>query len=132
MMTAIPAGAYQAYRTTQIQTASPAELILLLYDGAIKYCKQAQLHLENGEKELAHNALIRSQDIIDELAVSLDFSASEEIAKGLAQLYDYMGQRLIEANIKKDKAPIAEVVAMLEELRETWSEAAKLAQRRGS
>ena len=131
-MTAIPAGAYQAYRPTQIQTASPAELILLLYDGAIKYCKQAQLHLENGEKELAHNALIRSQDIIDELAVSLDFSASEEIAKGLAQLYDSMGQRLTEANIKKDKAPIAEVVAMLEELRETWSEAAKLAQRRGS
>ena len=130
MMTAIPAGAYQAYRTTQIQTASPAELILLLYDGAIKYCKQAQLHLENGEKELAHNALIRSQDIIDELAVSLDFSASEEIAQGLAQLYDYMGQRLIEANIKKDKAPITEVVAMLQELRETWAEVAKMAQRR--
>ena len=129
-MTAIPAGAYQAYRTTQIQTASPAELILLLYDGAIKYCKQAQLHLENGEKELAHNALIRSQDIIDELAVSLDFSASEEIAQGLAQLYDYMGQRLIEANIKKDKAPITEVVAMLQELRETWAEVAKMAQRR--
>ena len=129
-MTAIPAGAYQAYRTTQIQTASPAELILLLYDGAIKYCKQAEVHLDNGEKELAHNALLKSQDIIDELAVSLDFSASEEIAQGLAQLYDYMGQRLIEANIKKDKAPITEVVAMLQELRETWAEVAKMAQRR--
>ena len=129
-MTAIPVEAYQAYRTTQVQTASPAELILLLYDGAIKYCRQAEAHLDNGERELAHNALLRSQDIIDELAVSLDFSAGEEIAQGLLQLYDYMGQRLVEANIHKDKAPITEVAAMLQELRETWAEAARLVQRR--
>ena len=131
MMPAIPAGAYQAYRNTQVQTASPAELVLLLYDGAIKFCKQAEMYLDRGDKEQAHNALIRSQDIIDELAASLDSSASEEIAKGLSQLYDYMVQRLIEANIKKDKAPIEEVVTMLQELRETWAEAARLAQRRG-
>jgi flagellar protein FliS len=130
MMTAIPVEAYQAYRTTQVQTSSPAELILLLYDGAIKYCRQAEAHLDNGERELAHNALLRSQDIIDELAVSLDFSAGEEIAQGLLQLYDYMGQRLVEANIHKDKAPITEVAAMLQELRETWAEAARLVQRR--
>ncbi len=129
-MTAIPVEAYQAYRTTQVQTSSPAELILLLYDGAIKYCRQAEAHLDNGERELAHNALLRSQDIIDELAVSLDFSAGEEIAQGLSQLYDYMGQRLVEANIHKDKAPITEVAAMLQELRETWAEAARLVQRR--
>jgi len=129
-MTAIPVEAYQAYRTTQVQTSSPAELILLLYDGAIKYCRQAEAHLDNGERELAHNALLRSQDIIDELAVSLDFSAGEEIAQGLLQLYDYMGQRLVEANIHKDKAPITEVAAMLQELRETWAEAARLVQRR--
>jgi flagellar protein FliS len=130
MMTAIPVEAYQAYRTTQVQTSSPAELILLLYDGAIKYCRQAEAHLDNGERELAHNALLRSQDIIDELAVSLDFSAGEEIAQGLLQLYDYMGQRLVEANIHKDKAPITEVAAMLQELREAWAEAARLVQRR--
>ncbi|MGI6566591.1 MAG: flagellar export chaperone FliS [Firmicutes bacterium] len=129
-MTAIPVEAYQAYRTTQVQTSSPAELILLLYDGAIKYCRQAEAHLDNGERELAHNALLRSQDIIDELAVSLDFSAGEEIAQGLLQLYDYMGQRLVEANIHKDKAPITEVAAMLQELREAWAEAARLVQRR--
>ncbi len=129
-MTAIPVEAYQAYRTTQVQTSSPAELILLLYDGAIKYCRQAEAHPDNGERELAHNALLRSQDIIDELAVSLDFSAGEEIAQGLLQLYDYMGQRLVEANIHKDKAPITEVAAMLQELRETWAEAARLVQRR--
>ncbi len=129
-MTAIPVEAYQAYRTTQVQTSSPAELILLLYDGAIKYCRQAEAHLDNGERELAHNALLRSQDIIDELAVSLDFSAGEEIAQGLSQLYDYMGQRLVEANIHKDKAPITEVAAMLQELREAWAEAARLVQRR--
>ena len=129
-MTAIPVEAYQAYRTTQVQTSSPAELILLLYDGAIKYCRQAEAHLDNGERELAHNALLRSQDIIDELAVYLDFSAGEEIAQGLLQLYDNMGQRLVEANIHKDKAPITEVAAMLQELREAWAEAARLVQRR--
>ena len=129
-MTAIPVEAYQAYRTTQVQTSSPAELILLLYDGAIKYCRQAEAHLDNGERELAHNALLRRQDIIDELAESLDFSAGEEIAQGLLQLYDNMGQRLGEANIHKDKAPITEVAAMLQELREAWAEAARLVQRR--
>lgn len=124
---ALPTGVYQAYRTTQVQTASPADLLLLLYDGAIKWCRQAEIHLDNGDREEAHKALLRSQDIIDELMVSLDHSAGP-IAEGLSQLYDYMRWRLIEANIQKNKEPIAEVVKMLEELRETWDQAAKSVQ----
>lgn len=129
---ALPTGVYQAYRTTQIQTASPADLLLLLYDGAIKWCKQAEAYLDNGQGELAHKALLKGQDIIDELVISLDFSAGGEIAQGLYQLYDYMRRRLIEANIKKEKELVAEVVAMLQELRETWAEVAGRVQHRGS
>lgn len=125
---ALPTGAYQAYRTTQIKTASPADLLLLLYDGAIKWCKLAEMHLDSGEGELAHQALLRGQDILDELVISLDFSAGGEIAQGLYQLYDYMRRRLIEANIKKDKELVIEIVGMLQELREVWLEASKAAQ----
>jgi flagellar protein FliS len=128
---ALPAGVYQAYRTTQIQTASPADLLLLLYDGAIKWCKQAEVHLDDGQGEHANEALLKSQDIIDELIVNLDFSAGGEIAQGLYQLYDYMRWCLIEANIKKDKEPVTQVVAMLEELRETWAEVAGRVQHHG-
>ena len=126
-MAALPAGVYQAYRTTQVQTASPADLLLMLYDGAIKWCKKAEMHLDNNEGEQAHKALLKSQDIIDELMVSLDPSAGA-IAQGLSQLYDYMRWRLVEANMQKSKEPITEVVKMLEELRETWAEAAKSVQ----
>ena len=122
---ALPTGVYQAYRTTQIQTASSADLLLLLYDGAIKWCKQAEVHLDSGQGELAHKALLKSQDIIDELIVSLDFSAGQEIAQGLYQLYDYMRRCLIEANMKKEKEPVVQVAAMLEELRDTWAEVAR-------
>lgn len=128
---ALPTG-YQAYRTTQIQTSSPLDLVLLLYDGAIKLCKQAELHMEREQREEAHQALLKSQDIIDELIVSLDFSAGEEIAQGLYELYDYMRRRLIEANIKKEKELVAEVVGMLQELRETWAEVATIIQQQGS
>ncbi len=123
--------AYQAYRTTQIQTASPTELILLLYDGAIKWCKQAVMHLGSSDLEAAHQALVKAQDIISELNVSLDFSASQEIAQGLSQLYDYMYDRLVESNIKKEAEPITEVIGMLEEMREMWAEVARAAQSQG-
>ena len=84
------------------------------------------------QREEAHQALLKSQDIIDELIVSLDFSAGEEIAQGLYELYDYMRRRLIEANIKKEKELVAEVVGMLQELRETWAEVATIIQQQGS
>ena len=86
----------------------------------------------SGEQRLeaAHQALVKAQDIISELNVSLDFSASQEIAQGLSQLYDYMYDRLVESNIKKEAEPITEVIGMLEEMREMWAEVARAAQSR--
>ena len=123
--------AYEAYRTTQVKTSSPADLLLLLYDGAIKWCQKAVIHLNSGDGEAAHQALLKSQDIISELMISLDFAAGEEIAQGLYQLYDYMYSRLVEANIKKEEELVAEVVGMLQEMREMWGQVAKQVQYQG-
>ena len=68
------AHAYQIYRQTQVSTASPGELLLMLYDGAIRFARQAQEHLNRGEIEAASNRLIRVQDIVNELNLSLDLS----------------------------------------------------------
>lgn len=122
---------YDAYRTTQVKTSSPADLLLMLYDGGIKWCQKASIHLEQGEGEAAHQALLKSQDIISELMISLDFSADEEIAQGLYDLYDYMHNRLVEANIKKDGAMVTEVAGMLREMRDVWSQVAKQVQHQG-
>lgn len=122
---AVQAGAYQAYRNTQIQTASSSELLLMLYDGAIKFCKQALVHLEDCNWEAVHNSLTKVQDIIAELSMSLNFAAGGEIATSLHQLYDYMERRLIEANVQKKAEPVQEVLGMLNELRDAWAEAAR-------
>ncbi|NLK07684.1 MAG: flagellar export chaperone FliS [Firmicutes bacterium] len=119
------ASGYEAYKTTKVKTSSPAHLLLMLYDGGIKWCQKAINHLEKEEKEAAHAALLKSQDIISELMIALDFSANEELAQGLYALYDYMYDRLVEANIKKDKQGAVEVLEMLKEMREMWDEVVK-------
>ncbi|HPT83788.1 MAG TPA: flagellar export chaperone FliS [Limnochordia bacterium] len=115
------AHAYQMYRQTQVSTASPGELVLMLFDGAIRFARQAQEHIERGELEAANSKLIRVQDIVSELNLSLDLSAGE-IAHNLQQLYTYIYDRLVEANVKKDTAIIDEALKLLVELRDTWEQ----------
>jgi flagellar protein FliS len=116
------ANPYRVYRETQIQTASGLELVVLLYNGAIKFLKQAAQAIQEKQVVPAHNALIRAQDIISELRVTLNHDAGGEIARALDQLYEYMNRRLMEANLHKELAPVQEVTQMLEELRDTWQE----------
>lgn len=118
-MVAIP-NPYETYRRTQVQTAAPGELLLLLYDGAIKFAYQAKAAISAKDAATAHNKLVRVQDIIRELSVTLDHDASPEIAGRLALLYDYMMHLLVQANIKKDCEPLDQVIGMLQELRQTW------------
>lgn len=124
-MQTMNANPYRAYRQTQVRTASGMDLILLLYNGAIKFLKQAVKALEKRELESAHHALIRAQDIISELSVSLNHDVGGEISHSLEQLYDYMNWRLVQANVRKDIEPVTEVINMLEELRDTWAEVSK-------
>jgi flagellar protein FliS len=124
----------RSYRETQIKTAAQGRLILMLYDGAIKFLNLAREGLESKHRkydEVSTN-LIRSQDIISELMVSLDFDRGGEIARGLFSLYMYCNRRILDGNIQKDTAPLEEVRQILSELREAWASIADKSPAEGS
>lgn len=111
----------QAYQSNAVTTASPAELTLMLYNGAIKFLKQAKLAIEGKQLGNAHELLIRVQDILNELILTLD--RSYPISEQFLALYDYMLHRTIEANVKKDHTIIDEVEGFFSQFRDTWKEA---------
>ncbi len=113
--------AYQAYRQTKVSTASQGELLIMLYDGAIRFAHQARGHLLKNELEQANEKLIRAQDIVNELNFSLDLDAGE-IAVNLERLYDYIYELLVQANIKKEPEHIDSALEMLNGLRDAWSQ----------
>lgn len=123
--TMIKNNAHQQYQNNMVKTASPQELTLMLYGGLVKFLNIAIQGIEEGSVEKANNNIVRAQDIIEEFMSTLDMSY--EVSKGLMALYDYMNTRLIEANIKKDKAIAEEVLMFAEQMRDTWAQAMKLA-----
>lgn len=114
--------AYQRYKDAQYSTASPEQLMLMLYEGAIKFARQAQEEMREKNIEGANNKLKKTGDIISELMVSLDMEQGGEIARNLYNLYDYMSRRLIQANIRKDPGLVDEVINLLTSLKESWEE----------
>lgn len=119
---------YQTYQQNQVNTASPGELTLMLYNGAVKFIKQAKQAISNNQMEQSNNYIVRVQEIVTELMVTLNMDY--EISQQLMQLYDYMKRRLIEANLKKDTEILSEVEELILDLRQTWTEAMKLAKQR--
>lgn len=113
------------YLETAIQTATPAQLLIMLYDGAIRFCKGGIEAIKNQDKEEANRCICRAEDIILEFVVMMD--KSSPIAEGLIRMYDYMYFRLVEANTKKSVEPAEEVLGYLIELKETWVNAAMIA-----
>ena len=113
------------YKSMQILSSKPEKLILLLYDGAIKFIRQGQHSMEDQNLEDAHNNLIRAQNILVELMGSLNFDKGGEIASNLFRIYEFMHHTLVQANIKKDPATLARVVEQLKRLRESWFQALK-------
>jgi flagellar protein FliS len=116
---------YAQYKQNMAMTAPPQELTLMLYDGAIKFIKQAIMYTQEKKYDKASHFNVRAQDIISELNTTLDMQY--EISHNLRSLYDYMMRRLVEANIKKDANILDEVLGFVTELRDTWKEAMKLA-----
>ncbi len=115
----------QQYQTQAVTTASPAQLVQMLYHGAVgavTRAEQALLRGGDGVIESAHDDLVRAQDIITELVVSLDHEAGGDIATNLARLYDYCLDRLRRANLDKDPALLPSVRAVLADLAEAWEE----------
>jgi flagellar protein FliS len=116
--------AYNKYQNNTILTASPQELTLMLYNGAIKFCNQAIISIENSEMQKAHNYITRVEDIIEEFIITLDDKYS--VYESFKRMYDYVNERLIEANMNKDIEILNEVLGYLRELRDTWKEVMKL------
>jgi flagellar protein FliS len=117
-----------SYQNTQISTATKEQLLLITYDIGIRACRMAEaaLDAENDKTQdldLAHREILRAQEVIRELMVTLNTEKGGEMAQNLMRLYDYMYQQLVEANVKKDPKNIRTVLTMLEDLKETWEEA---------
>lgn len=114
------------YKSQQIMTASPGQLTLMLYNGALRFLNESILAMEQGDIQKAHNANMRVQDIVHEFVVTLDMSY--EISKGFAQLYEYTEYCLIQGNIKQDVAQLHHAKDVLLGLRDAWVGAMKQTQ----
>jgi flagellar protein FliS len=122
--------AYAQYNNNKILTATPAELTLMLYEGAIKFCNIAEEAIDNGDVQKAHKNIIKTQKIIDYLRQTLDMKYG--VSKDFENIYKYLSQRLIEANIKKDKAILEEINTHLRSVRDTWKEVMRLNREKGN
>jgi len=116
--------AYAQYNNSKIMTASPAELSLMLYEGAIKFCNIAIMGIEQKDIEKTHINIIKAKNIIMEFQITLDHKYP--VAKEFENVYRYLYDRLVEANIKKDKEIIEEVLFHLRGMRDTWKEVMRL------
>jgi flagellar protein FliS len=110
----------ETYRSAAVTTQSKGRLIVLLYDGAIKFMKLAIKELEAQNYEAKGRYISRAQDIINELNAVLDVDAGGEIAANLRKLYCFMNRRLAEANTQRDPQIIREVITLMEELNQSW------------
>ncbi|WP_438435475.1 flagellar export chaperone FliS [Gorillibacterium sp. sgz500922] len=113
------------YLETTVATATPAQLLIMLCDGAIRFIRLAMEAMKNNQPQEANRQFQRAQAIVSEFIITLDRSAP--ISENLLRLYDYFNRRLIEANMAKDPEPAQEVIGYLQELKETWMQAAKKA-----
>lgn len=111
---------YAAYANNKITTASPAELTLMLYEGAIKFTNMAIVAIEKKDIEKAHNNIVKVQRVIEEFQITLDHKYA--VAEDFDNVYRYLHQRLTEANIKKDAEILEEVLTHLRTMRDTWKE----------
>ena len=116
---------YAQYANSKIATASPAELTLMLYEGAIKFCNIAILAIEQNDLMKAHTNIIKVERIIEEFQATLNFKYP--VAKDFDEVYKYIYARLIDAKMTKDKEILEEVLKHLRTMRDTWKEVMRLA-----
>lgn len=114
------------YKNNQILTASPEQILIMLYDGAIRFCRQAMNAMDEGQKTLQGEKIDRAMAIICEFSNTLDHGVGGEIAENLDALYGFMTRELIRANLQNDRKALETVESLLGDLRETWAEAIEL------
>lgn len=115
---------YSQYNTSKILTASPAELTLMLYEGAIKFCNIAIIAIEKNDVMKAHTNIVKTERVIEEFQATLDHKYP--VSKDFDKVYSYIYDRLVEANIRKDKEILEEVLVHLRTMRDTWKEVMRL------
>jgi len=120
----------QAYKSTAVNTATPASLLLMLYDGAIRFMRIADKAFDCEDplefNQSIHNNLVKAQNIVRELRgalISRGEGEDEDLVNNLIALYDYFDRRLQEANVKKNREIVHEIIARMSDLREAWAEA---------
>ena len=118
------ANPYLQYQQNAVQSANPGDLVVMLYDGLVKFLKIAINSLKEKDYNGANNAIIRSQDIVSYLDETLD--KRFEISGSLTALYDFMHRQLVRANIKKEARLVQEVLDLALDLRDTWRQAVQL------
>lgn len=119
---------YNIYKNNSVNYASKEQLLLMLVEGAVKFCKIGRQAIIDKNIKKAHDYLIRTQDIFSELIVSLDTTVGEWAVQ-LSRVYDFIKRKLIEANMTKNLEVVDEVLPLIEEVNETWKEAYKRAKK---
>jgi len=114
--------AAKSYREEQVSGLSQKELILMLYDGAIKFASEAKHAIESNDYVRSYNLIVRARDIVTELLRILNMEKGGDVAKNLRRLYVYMVGRLIEVNFTKEVRLLDNVIDILQNLRSAWAE----------
>lgn len=120
---------YEQYNNNKIATSSPAELTLMLYEGAIKFCNIAIIGIEQKDIEKSHNNIVKAENIIRYLRETLDMKYP--VAQDFENIYVYLYRRLVEANMKKEKEILEEVCEHLRSVRDTWKEVMRINREKG-
>ena len=123
-MTPTMARGAEAYYQTHVQSRSPLELVVMLYDGALRFCDQAATAMDAGDMTTKAAAMSRAFAILAELQNTLNVNEGGDVARQLDALYAHMHDRLIDANIQRSSAPIRDVMRLLTPLRDAWSQVA--------
>ena len=120
---------YAQYNNSKVMTASPAELTLMLYEGAIRFCNMAINGIEQKDIEKSHNNIVKAENIIDYLQATLDMKYP--VAEHFNDIYNYLQQRLVQANLKKDVEILQEVCEHIRSVRDTWKEVMRINREKG-
>ena len=116
---------FAQYQAAQLETAPPERLLIMLFDGAVRFANAGIKAMQEKNIEVAHRNCIKVQNILTELMSTLRFDIGGEIAENLFRLYEYLHRRTVQANIQKDPQILMEVLGHLKDLREAWVQAAK-------
>lgn len=119
---------FNRYLEVQVATASPEKLVLMCFDGVVRFLNRALQALEHGDLEGAHTGIVRAEAIVAELKGSLKMEMGE-IPRNLARIYDFVHETLVEANVRKDRKKVEEALRVTMALREAWQELCRTAQK---